>query len=50
LRFRRPVEVVFGQPIQLKADKADKEALERLTEQIEGAVAAMLPERYLRAD
>lgn len=47
-RFYRPVEVVFGKPIELKAEKADKEALERLTEEIERAVTAMLPQRYLR--
>jgi 1-acyl-sn-glycerol-3-phosphate acyltransferase len=47
-RFYRPIEVTFGKPIELKAEKAGKETLEQLTAQIEEAVKAMLPTRYLR--
>lgn len=44
--LRKPITVVFGQPIQVSPSKTDHQKLEELTLQIEAAVKALLPSRY----
>jgi 1-acyl-sn-glycerol-3-phosphate acyltransferase len=45
-RLLRPIRVVFGEPIVLDGSKADHQAIEDLTERLEAAVGALLPEEY----
>jgi len=47
-RFFRSVTVIFGDPISVTKGKADHQALDDLTAQIEAAVIALLPAEYVR--
>jgi 1-acyl-sn-glycerol-3-phosphate acyltransferase len=47
-RLRRPIRVVFGDPITLMPGKTDHQTLEEVTRQIEAAVTALLPVEYHR--
>ncbi|RIH87303.1 1-acyl-sn-glycerol-3-phosphate acyltransferase [Meiothermus luteus] len=47
-RLRRPIRVVFGDPIAVSPGKTDHQSLEALTQQLEAAVTALLPPEYHR--
>ncbi len=47
-RLRRPIRVVFGDPIELPPGKTDHQTLEEVTRQLEAAVTALLPPEYHR--
>lgn len=47
-RLRRPIRVVFGDPITLPPGKTDHQTLEEVTQQLEAAVTALLPPEYHR--
>ncbi|RDI94503.1 1-acyl-sn-glycerol-3-phosphate acyltransferase [Meiothermus sp. QL-1] len=47
-RLRRPIRVVFGEPIPVAPGKTDHQSLEALTERLEAAVTALLPPEYHR--
>ncbi|WP_299427404.1 lysophospholipid acyltransferase family protein [uncultured Meiothermus sp.] len=47
-RLRRPIRVVFGDPIALPPGKTDHQTLEEVTRQLEAAVTALLPPEYHR--
>jgi 1-acyl-sn-glycerol-3-phosphate acyltransferase len=47
-RLRRPIRVVFGDPITFPPGKTDHQTLEEVTRQLEAAVTALLPPEYHR--
>ncbi len=47
-RLRRPIRVVFGDPIALPPGKTDHQTLEEVTRQLEAAVTALLSPVYHR--
>ncbi len=47
-RLRRPIRVVFGDPIELPPGKTDHQTLEEVTRRLEAAVTALLPPEYHR--
>lgn len=47
-RLRRPIKVIFGDPITLPPGKADHQTMEEVTHRLEAAVTALLPPEYVR--
>ncbi|GIW25646.1 1-acyl-sn-glycerol-3-phosphate acyltransferase [Meiothermus sp.] len=47
-RLRRPIRVVFGDPIALPPGKTDHQTLEEVTRRLEAAVTELLPPEYHR--
>lgn len=48
LRLRRPIKVIFGDPIPLPAGKTDHQTMDEVTRTLEAAVTALLPPEYAR--